>query len=66
MTNRLGTLRFRVSQGISPPADLSNLVVAVYLHAFTDMNEARWPNLEARLDDDVHLLLPGPSAPEKK
>ena len=41
-------------------------VVAVYLHAFNDMNEARWPNLEARLNDDVHLLLPGPSVPEKK
>jgi hypothetical protein len=41
-------------------------VVAIYLHAFSDMNEARWPNLEARLDDDVRLLLPGPMPVEKK
>lgn len=32
-------------------------LAAVYLHAFADMNEARWPNLEARLRDDPRLAL---------
>jgi hypothetical protein len=30
-------------------------IVAIYLHAFNDMNEAHWPNLEALLNDDVRL-----------
>ena len=37
--------------------------VAVYLHAFNDMNEAEWPNLKAMLDSDPRLQLgvaPGP------
>ena len=37
-------------------------VAAVYLHAFDDMNEASWPNLEARLRDDPRLKLSGNSA----
>jgi len=37
-------------------------LAAVYLHAFTDMNDARWPNLEARLRDDPRLAL-NPAAP---
>ena len=42
------------------PTDLA----AVYLHAFNDMNEARWPNLEARLREDQRLALgPVPAAP---
>jgi hypothetical protein len=32
-------------------------VVAAYLHAFSDMNEAAWPNLEARLQEDPRLKL---------
>jgi hypothetical protein len=32
-------------------------VVAIYLHAFNDMNEASWPTLEARLGDDPRLKL---------
>jgi hypothetical protein len=32
-------------------------VAAVYLHAFTDMNEAIWPNLDSRLQDDPRLAL---------
>ena len=35
------------------PADLA----AVYLRAFNDMNEARWPNLDARLGEDPRLKL---------
>ena len=37
-----------------PPA-----VVAVYLHAFNDMNEARWANLDALLESDPRLKLNG-------
>jgi len=38
-------------------------LAVVYLHAFNDMNEARWPNLEARLRDDPRLALsPAPAA----
>jgi len=40
------------------PADL----VAVYLHAFNDMNEARWQNLDKRLNEDARLQLPGAKA----
>ena len=32
-------------------------VVSVYLHAFGDMNDARWPNLEALLQNDARLKL---------
>jgi len=32
-------------------------VVGVYLHAFYDMNEANWPNLQKLLDEDVRLML---------
>jgi len=39
-------------------------LAAVYLNAFSDMNEARWPNLEARLRDDPRLALtPAPASP---
>jgi hypothetical protein len=31
--------------------------VAVYLHAFNDMNEVEWPNLKAMLDSDPRLHL---------
>jgi hypothetical protein len=31
--------------------------VAVYLHAFQDMNKAEWPNLKAMLDGDKRLQL---------
>lgn len=31
--------------------------VAVYLHAFNDMNEVEWPNLKAMLDSDPRLQL---------
>lgn len=31
--------------------------VAVYLHAFNDMNEANWPNLKTLLDGDSRLQL---------
>ena len=30
-------------------------VVIVYLHAFYEMNEARWPNLKALLESDPRL-----------
>jgi hypothetical protein len=33
--------------------------VAVYLHAFNDMNEANWPNLKTMLDADPRLQLGG-------
>lgn len=32
-------------------------IVAVYLHAFSGLNEARWPNLAALLDKDERLQL---------
>ena len=32
-------------------------VVAIYLNAFNDMNDALWPNLDARLRDDPRLKL---------
>jgi hypothetical protein len=32
-------------------------VVAVYLHAFNDMNDAGWANLEAMLGSDERLKL---------
>ena len=32
-------------------------VVAVYLNAFNDMNEANWPNLKALLESDTRLQL---------
>ena len=31
--------------------------VAVYLHAFNDMNEVNWPNLKTMLDSDSRLQL---------
>lgn len=31
--------------------------VAIYLHAFDDMNEQKWPNLGAMLDSDKRLQL---------
>ncbi len=31
--------------------------VAVYLHAFNDMNQANWPNLKSLLDSDTRLQL---------
>ncbi|HEY3762563.1 MAG TPA: hypothetical protein VGN23_12530 [Verrucomicrobiae bacterium] len=31
--------------------------VAVYLHAFNDMNEANWPNLKTMLESDKRLQL---------
>jgi hypothetical protein len=34
-------------------------VVAVYLQAFNDMNEADWPNLKAMLESDKRLQLGG-------
>lgn len=34
-------------------------VVAVYLNAFNDMNEANWPNLKAMLEADTRLQLGG-------
>ena len=36
--------------------------VAVYLHAFNDMNEASWPNLKTLLESDARLQL-GSSKP---
>ena len=33
--------------------------VAVYLHAFNDMNEVNWPNLKTLLDTDQRLQLRG-------
>ena len=32
-------------------------VVSVYLHAFSEMNETRWPNLTALLESDSRLQL---------
>jgi hypothetical protein len=32
-------------------------VVALYLHAFNDMNDANWPELQKRFDTDERLLL---------
>jgi len=37
-------------------------VVAVYLHAFNDMNEANWQNLKTMLDSDPRLQLGSVSA----
>jgi len=34
-------------------------VVAVYLNAFTDMNEVNWPNLKAILQEDKRLQIGG-------
>ncbi len=34
-------------------------VVSVYLHAFSEMNEARWPNLKTLLEADPRLKLGG-------
>jgi hypothetical protein len=34
-------------------------VVIVYLHAFYEMNEARWPNLKALLESDPRLQFGG-------
>jgi hypothetical protein len=31
--------------------------IAVYLHAFNDMNEANWPNLKTMLESDARLQL---------
>ncbi|MCX6927064.1 MAG: hypothetical protein NT154_28240 [Verrucomicrobia bacterium] len=33
--------------------------VAVYLHAFNEMNEVEWPNLKSMLDSDPRLQLGG-------
>jgi hypothetical protein len=33
--------------------------VAVYLHAFNEMNEVEWPSLKAMLDSDPRLQLGG-------
>src|SRR5712664_137507 len=33
--------------------------VAVYLHAFSDMNETDWPNLKSMLENDQRLQLGG-------
>jgi hypothetical protein len=35
----------------------SQEIVAIYLHAFHQMNETRWPNLEALLQKDDRLAL---------
>ncbi len=32
-------------------------IVAIYLHAFNEMNEAHWPNLETMLQDDSRLQI---------
>ena len=32
-------------------------IVAIYLNAFHDMNEASWPNLKAMLENDSRLQL---------
>src|SRR3954471_3108746 len=37
-------------------------LVAIYLHAFSDMNDARWPNLDTRLTEDPRLALGGAGA----
>jgi hypothetical protein len=34
-------------------------IVAVYLHAFSGLNEARWSNLAGMLDKDERLQLGG-------
>ena len=34
-------------------------VIAIYLHAFNDMNEVNWPNLKTLLDEDKRLQLGG-------
>jgi len=34
-------------------------IVAVYLNAFNDMNEASWPNLKTMLESDTRLQLGG-------
>jgi len=34
-------------------------VVTVYLHAFYEMNEARWPNLKSLLETDPRLQFGG-------
>ncbi|HVM49603.1 MAG TPA: hypothetical protein VMU04_16365 [Candidatus Acidoferrum sp.] len=34
-------------------------IVAVYLHAFNEMNEKEWPNLTALLNSDLRLQLGG-------
>jgi hypothetical protein len=34
-------------------------IVSIYLNAFTDMNETRWPNLETLLQNDPRLKLQG-------
>jgi len=40
-------------------------IVALYLHAFSDMNDARWPNLDNLLQNDPRLKLQ-PQEEEKK
>jgi hypothetical protein len=40
--------------------------VAVYLHAFNDMNEVEWPNLRAMLDSDPRLQLGVTTGPVTK
>jgi len=37
-------------------------VVAVYLHAFQEMNEVQWPNLKTLLESDKRLELGESSA----
>ena len=32
-------------------------IVAIYLHAFHEMNECKWPNLAAHLETDPRLQL---------
>jgi hypothetical protein len=32
-------------------------VVSIYLHAFNEMNEANWPNLKTKLENDPRLAL---------
>ena len=32
-------------------------IIALYLHAFSDMNETRWANLDALLQNDARLRL---------
>jgi hypothetical protein len=34
-------------------------IVAIYLHAFNEMNEVAWPNLKTLLDEDKRLQLGG-------
>jgi hypothetical protein len=40
--------------------------VAVYLHAFNEMNEVEWPNLRAMLDSDPRLQLGVATGPVTK